>query len=275
MAINHLPARGKSKVLRSPVKQERVDGSPLLSACPPLQVSRSPFKGEQKPLILQHQLNLQGNCHIGRDALPLGCLWRSCSLQVKTKPRRGDTRLLWRRCRTARCWRTQQARNGHRCSCWVRARPSSLTKVGLQTWMHYSHTWNDIWLVFFVSNSCTSQCQRREAYPQTGRSRLKAGQHFYWRVRDGGIVSIPSSEHSQVLTFWKLRSNVLFFFFLIRELKMGKYSMSRIFSREQPNLHQVRTISVRLMGYTIGYTSFILVYTKTFNSGPSVLPIML
>lgn len=48
-----------------------LDGSPGLDASPPSsQISKSPFKGEQKRLTPQHKLNLELKCHRRRDAHP-------------------------------------------------------------------------------------------------------------------------------------------------------------------------------------------------------------
>lgn len=55
---------------------------------------------------------------------------------------------------------------------------------------------------------------------------------------------------------------------------MGKFSMSRIFSREQPNLHQVRTL-ILLKWEPEVYNLFSLYRNISLrdSKGPSVLPI--
>lgn len=63
-------ARGKAKLLGSPVKQETVSSPPVLSTSPTSMQSSTSFKGEQKLLVLQYSLNLQLNCHKCRDAGP-------------------------------------------------------------------------------------------------------------------------------------------------------------------------------------------------------------
>lgn len=96
------------------------------------------------------------------------------------------------------------------------------------------------------------------------RNSAKKPEHVLKLVGPGfthGICEIP-----QILKLCELRSSILGFF-LIRELKMGNFSMSRIFSREQPNPHQVRTywcLSVLQLGQEVPN-----LFSSYKNIGPS------
>lgn len=224
----HIPARGKAKLLRSPVKQETLDGSSDLNASP-TSLSKAPIKGEQL-FILQPERERKPNGHISRNVCPT-CDCRPVCYR-KEQSQEGQIRVH----RSAAAGRGDA--DGHDRQEMDPSEAAEPEPYGahLWRWDGKKATISLLWIIFYLC-----------LYFQTvTRTSAKESKHILKLV--GAVVPNAYVCHSwwsncylsQVLTLCKLRWNV-HFFSMIRELKMGRFSMSRIFSREQPNLHQVRT----------------------------------